>query len=206
VQLSPSFFRSHKGKILIVIGLLLAIAIVSVNVLTLRFLEGQIVSVVQQQAMVLARTMEVGVNIFMMEGSPNKLDSIVEFAADAPDVVSVRIVDDEGVITASSVGGENGYPVRKEVMPYLTGKAADVQVDRDDEYGGSVHLFLPIINKEQCHSCHDASMATNGALDVRLAMGEALRPLNDNRKYMLAFTALTVLALFGALYLIFKAS
>jgi len=179
---------------------------VSVNVLALRFWRGQIVIVVQQQAMVLARTMEAGVNVFMMEGLPNKLDSIVEFAADAPDVVSVRIVDDDGVITASSVGEEKGFPVREEVMPHLRGTAADVQVVRDDEYGGSVNLFLPIINKEQCHSCHDASMVTNGALDVRLALGEALRPLNDNRKYMLAFTALTILALFGALYIIFRAS
>jgi hypothetical protein len=204
--LSPSFFKSHKGKILIATGLVLAVSIVMINSIALRFWEGQVVAVVNQQAMVLARTMEAGINVFMMEGSPNKLDSIVELAADAPDVVSVRICDGEGVITASSNSDERGYPVREDVMAHLHGTAAGVQVNRNDQYGGSVHLFLPIMNKEQCHSCHDASKVTNGALDVRLAMGEALRPLKDNRKYMIAFTAITILALFGALYMVFRAA
>jgi hypothetical protein len=203
--LSPSFFRSHKGKILIAIGLVLAVAITTINSLAFRFWEGQVVAVVNQQAMVLARTMEVGISTLMMEGSPNKLNSIVKHAAEAPDVVSVRIVDGEGVITASSVESEKGYPVREEVRPLLSGTAADVQVVRGGDYGGSVYLFLPIMNEPQCHSCHDASMITNGALDVRLAMGEALRPLKDNHKYMIAFTALAILALFGALYLVFRA-
>lgn len=204
--MSPSFFRSHKGKILIAIGLMLAAAVVSVNTLTLRYWEGQIVVVAQRQAMVLARTMEAGVNIFMMAGSPDKLASITEFAAEAPDVVSVRIVDNEGVIVASSISGEKGYPLREEMMPNLKATAADVQIKRNDDYGGSVQLFLPIINKQQCHSCHDPSALTNGALDVRLAMAEALRPLNDNRKYVFIFTAGIIFALFGALYLIFRSS
>ncbi len=204
--MASGVLTSHRGKIYLTIGLVLALMIVGINYLSYRYWERQMITVVKLEAMVLARTIEAGLSVFMLEGSAKKIDSLLEFAAEAPDVGYVRIVDGSGVIKASSIAGERGLSSRGSITPYLTGTAANLEVKRSDEFGGSVSLLLPVMNREKCQSCHDPGLLTLGALDLRLGMGEVLKPLSANRKYIISFAAVSIAALFGALYLLFRMS
>lgn len=204
--MASALLTSHRGKIYLTIGFVLGLMIIGINYLSYSYWERQMITMVKLEAMVLARTIEAGLNVFMLEGSAKKIDSLLEFAAEAPDIGYVRIVDGSGVIRASSIAGEKELSSRQSIMPYLTGTAANLEVKRNDEFGGSVSLLLPIINRDRCHSCHDPGLLTLGALDLRLGMGEVLQPLSANRKYIIAFAAISIAALFGALYLLFRMS
>jgi hypothetical protein len=202
--MAGGMLTSHRGKVYLTIGLVLTLMIVGVHYLSYLYWEKQSITMVKLEAMVLARTIEAGLGVFMMEDSAKKIDSLLEFAAEAPDVGYVRIIDSAGLIKASSMAGEKGLSARQSIMPYLTGTAANLEVIRGDEFGGSVSLLLPIMNRSRCHACHAPDPATLGALDLRLGMGEALEPLAANRKYIMGFAAISILALFGALYLLFR--
>ena len=202
--MAAGMLTSHRGKIYLTIGLVLALMIVGVNYLSYRYWERQMITMAKLEAMVLARTIEAGLSVFMMEDSAKKIESLLEFAAEAPDIGYIRIISGSGVIEYSSIAGEKGLSARQGIMPYLSGTAANLEVNRGDEFGGSVSLLLPIINRPRCHSCHDPGLATLGALDLRLGMGEALEPLAANSRYMIAFAAVSIAALFGVLYLLFR--
>jgi hypothetical protein len=195
---------THRGKALLAIGVVAAITIGGLNYFSYRYWERQIQAVVEQEAMVLARTIEAGIMVVMLEKAPKKIEDLLDFATEAPDVDYVRVMDNSGTIAFSTISGEEGTPARPELEPLLKSTAASVDLKPADELGGSVTIFLPIMNRDQCHACHDPGLLTNGALDMRLAMGNALKPMAANRRHMITFSAAGIAALFGALYVIFR--
>jgi hypothetical protein len=195
---------THRGAALFVIGAVLAALIGSVNYVSYRYWQRQIDKVVEQEAMVLARTIEAGIMVVMLEKAPKKIDELLDFATEAPDVDYVRLMDNSGTIAFSTIPGEEGTPARPGLEPLLRSTAASVDLRHGDELGGSVTIFLPVINRDQCHACHDPGLLTNGALDMRLAMGSALGPMASIRNHMIAFSAASIAALLGALYAAFR--
>lgn len=196
-------FATHRGKVFLAIGVVAAGLIAGVNYFSYNYWERQIARVVEQEAMVLARTIEAGIMVVMMEGAPKKIDELLEFAGEAPDVAYVRVIDGSGTIVVSTIPDEEGTPAGSSQEALLKSTAASVDLRPGDELGGSVTIFLPIINRDQCHACHDPGLLTNGALDIRLAMGDTLEPTVANLRYAIAFAAACIAALFIAMYAIF---
>ncbi len=196
-------FATHRGKVFLAIGVVAAGLIAGVNYFSYNYWERQIARVVEQEAMVLARTIEAGIMVVMMEGAPKKIDELLEFAGEAPDVAYVRVIDSSGTVVVSTIPDEEGTPAGSSQEALLKSTAASVDLRPGDELGGSVTIFLPIINRDQCHACHDPGLLTNGALDIRLAMGDTLEPTVANLRYAIAFAAACIAALFIAMYAIF---
>ncbi len=195
---------SGKGKVLLIAGLVVAVMLAIASYLSFRYWERQVTEMIKEEAMVLARTIEAGLSVFMVEGSAKKVSSLLEFAAEAPDVAYVRIIGSDGTIAASSIPGEEDTAEPAFEERTSIGTSARVDVIRDDELGGSVRLFLPIMNREKCRSCHDPGLVTLGAVDMRLAMGEALGPMSSAHKYMFGFVTVGIAAVFGALYMVHR--
>jgi len=139
----------------------------------------------------------------MLNRDGRLMTEILEEVGQQPEVRGAMVLDHEGVVRLSSHEEEVGTLVSRDSPTCLvchakspTARERWVLLEQDGiEVLRSV---LPIVNRPECHTCHDAGEEFNGMLILDISMDRVRQHiLQDTRRMAVATVALTVVLLVG---------
>ncbi len=157
----------------------------------------------EQQSEVLRRS----ASHYMLKNDRDGLYQMMISMADQPGIVRVRIMNSEGVISYSTEPSEVGGTVNKDAeacygcheqsKPLTLLKRSDrFRVYRDDDLR-VLGVITPIQNQPACSNAachaHPASVQVLGVLDTNLSLEKVDINLAQERRTMLAYTAIALL-------------
>ncbi len=140
----------------------------------------------------------------MMDGRPEKLTFFVNKIAQLNSVYRVSIINPEGIVTHSN----HKSVINKNIKEVLYHENLKIEPDTSLTqfyHNGSVYsAMFPIINRKECHTCHDAGQKINGFVDVDLNLTQAEYRFRDTLRLTLVSGVLLILILGSVLYLMFN--
>ncbi len=99
-------------------------------------------------------------------GETGRVSDVLFRAQANPEVLSVRIIDENGTILKSSRLDEEGASVERRIMDRAAKKKNTLEIERAE--GKTVFSFVkPILNRKQCWNCH-GSQSTLGSMNLNL--------------------------------------
>ncbi|MGD9898062.1 MAG: sensor histidine kinase [Calditrichaceae bacterium] len=140
----------------------------------------------------------------MMDGKPEKLSFFVNKISQLSSVYRVSIINPEGVVTHSN----HTSVISKNINDVQDHENLTIEPDTSLTqfyHNGSVYsAMFPIINKKECHTCHDAGKKIIGFVDVDLNLTKAEYRFRDTVRMTLVSGVLLILILGSVLYIMFN--
>lgn len=167
----PLTARLAVGLMLIVV-----ISLAAGLFLLARFQYSQTIAARREGAELENRILEAALRHQMLRRDTRLMTEILREVARQPEVQRAMVIDHDGVVRLSSRDAEIGWQLSRESPTCLvchekTPDARQRWVILHEEGTDVLRNVLPVENRPECHSCHDAAQKLNGmlVLDVSLA-------------------------------------
>jgi putative nucleotidyltransferase with HDIG domain len=162
--------NSLKLKILGLITMIVIVIVSGAAFINYQLQRKMVTSVTRSDSQMLAATVKTSVSNEMLMGHSGQIQSIVEKIGKQKQVRNLRIMNDDGVILASSepseVGGLPGTDEMSVIRNLKEMKSETLAHENESVYG-----TLSIIeNSPACHRCHDPQKRVLGVLEVDLSL------------------------------------
>ncbi len=172
-----------------------------------RYWERQLVSATESQGEAVGRAIEIALTTAMLAGQPHDAHEILGLALSSGLLDRVRLLALDGRIIHSTVLEEEGGLARSdeegrfapEAFPG-TGVSSHAVLGR----GGGLEIRFPIVNRPQCHRCHDAKIEVNGVLEMHSRMESLTTAIRQARTQSIFGAVLSVAALTMTLSILFR--
>jgi len=149
------------------------------------------------------RILEVALRHQMIEKDSRLMTDVLAEVGSQPEVVRAMVLDHEGEIRISSNPDDVGVRISRGSPPCLvchskTPESRERWVLLDENDANVLRTVRPIVNRPECHRCHDPTKKLNGILILDLSMAEVQGQLRLDRARMLIATGiLTIVILAG---------
>ena len=199
-----SLLTSLKAKLILAIVLILTATIGISSWWTLRMQREQLIAATSEKIIILTDVIEKSIRKAMLEGRSEEVQAIIQEVGKHADIDKVSIFSEEGKILISSEPGERG----KIISPDRIGRfrhylGATPVVFEQEKFGRRVHaLVKPILNRPECHRCHDSSRDVNGILHIDFSLAKSRAQIASIRTFVLFSAILTIASLSLALWLL----
>jgi len=173
-----------KTKIITAIALVLLISIalstgITLNLQSRRIFEGE-----TRNMDVLSRIVHSGIQDAMSKGNAGDVQNIIENIGKNKEIVSLRILSDDGYILKSKDSSEVGKR-SKEYAQFKSGQS------RESE--GRLTHFTPIKNMPQCYGCHSSTIKNLGIIELTFDISKSLTDINAIKKFLILSNIITLL-------------
>ncbi len=141
----------------------------------------------------------------MLEGQPQDVHEFFKEVGKYADIQKIWIFDTRGKITFSSEAGERGTMVPRSRFEWYMGHVQQgvPVMFTQEERGQHVHaLVKPILNRPQCHKCHDPSQEIRGILHIDFSLAKATAQIASIHSFFLFSAIVTIASLALALWIL----
>lgn len=145
----------------------------------------------------------------MLERDDQLMMEILQEIGRQPEIRSAMVLDHEGVVRLSSHEENIGIQIPRDSPTCLVCHAR-TPAERERwvllEQGGIdvLRSVLPIANRPECHSCHDAGKEFNGILILDISMAQVQEHLRQDTAWMAATTAALTLVLLAGVGILLR--
>ncbi len=150
------------------------------------------------------RILEAALRHQMMDKDSRLMTEILEEIGRQPEVRSAMVLDHDGVIRLSSESKDVGLRISRGSPTCLvchakTPESRERWVLLETSSGDVLRSVRPIVNRPECHRCHDPDKKLNGILILDISLAEIQKQLRRDSGRMAAGTViLTIVLLSGA--------
>ena len=187
------FLKSLAFKVNLFIAVILAVALGTSSFLIKKNLTHQAIEEAMTKATILTASVMNSVVVEMSGFCQKDVQKIVSTVGVVPGIRTVRIFDEDGIITYSAEPSEVGKTV--DVLDYSVYKSDERGRPFRSE-GTEQRAFCsiePIENSLECHRCHGEEKELLGILDVCVSMQDTEERIARNSKFLFATTLTTVI-------------
>ena len=187
------FFRSLALKVNLIIAAILAVALGISSYLTMRNMERQAIEEAMTKATIMSASVMNSIIVEMSGFCQKDVQKIVANVGSVPEMETVRIFDEDGIILYSAAPEEVGMPV--DELDYSVYKSEDQSQPFKSE--GKEHrsfcMVQPIENGPECRRCHGDEKELLGILDICVSMEGTEKRIAANSQFLLGTTFTTVI-------------
>jgi len=173
---------SLKSKIIIAVSAILAVTIGLGTWINIGYQRAQIEHSLEDNALIIANTIERGLANAMISGKSKEVQSILEAVGAYHNIQEVKIFSPNGVVLKSSQRWKMGKRVDPLVEKWFLSEEFKKPIKRKNE--GIFTVLFPIENEERCFRCHGTKVKLNGVLAVDVTMSHAQKELDEYSKTM----------------------
>jgi signal transduction histidine kinase len=143
----------------------------------------------------------------LMTSDHSDLDEILVAVAENPGVAGVRIIDRGAKVLVSSRVGEEDQRLeplpRYDQLPgMLTGDPVIESIDPEYRKQATHYAMKAIVNRPQCHRCHEPDQAVNGYIELQLDFAPLETLLARNLKVMILILPGAMLLAVGLVWIL----
>ena len=197
------FTRHLAVRVNLIIALILTMALGTSSYLTKRNWEQQAVDEAMTKATIMTSTVMNSIIVEMSGFCQKDVQKIVANVGAVPEIDTVRIFDEDGIITYSADPEEVGLAV--DSLDYSVYQSKEGARPFKSEGSGhrSFCMVQPIENGLECRRCHGHEKEILGVLDVCVSMAETEQRIAGNSRFLFASTVTTVVLVVLAISLSF---
>jgi signal transduction histidine kinase len=193
-------------RVNLIIALILCVAMGTSTYLTKKNWEQQAIQEAMTKATIMTSTIRNSIVVEMSGFCQKDVQKIVANVGAVPEIDTVRIFDEDGIITFSAAPDEVGRAVDSlDYSVYLS-----EEMTRPFKSEGSGHrsfcMVQPIENGLDCRRCHGHEREILGVLDVCVSMADTEKRIAGNSRFLFVSTfttvALVVLAISLSLWIL----
>jgi len=186
------FLRSLALKVNLVIAFILVIALGTSAYFTKKNLERQAIETAMTKATILTASVMNSIVVEMSGFCQKDVQKIVANVGAVPEIETVRIFDEDGIIMYSAAPDEVGLPV--DALDYSVYKSKEKARPFKSEEGEhrAFCMVQPIENALECRRCHGQEKELLGILDVCVSMADTERRIAENSRFLFGSTLTTV--------------
>jgi len=194
-------WRSLSFKINVALVVVLMVVLGGSALFTISAQNRQAVDNTKTQARILSRTLTNIIRIDMEGRCQKDVMKVIRMMGQFQDIETLRIFNSDGVIMHSGEAGEIGKEV--DEIAYNVYQSADRSKPFRSGEGGhrSFCMVEVMYNEPSCHTCHDSEKEIIGVLEVCLSMAQTENQIEQNARFMILSTVVTVMLVTGAISL-----
>jgi len=179
-------------KINLLITLILCVAMGTSAYLTKKNWEQQAIEEAMTKATIMSATVMNSIIVEMSGFCQKDVQKIVANVGAVPGIETVRIFDEDGIITYSADPDEVGRAV--DSLDYSVYQSEEKARPFKSESTGSRSFCMvqPIENALECRRCHGNEREILGVLDVCVSMADTEKRIAGNSKFLFISTLMTV--------------
>ncbi len=193
------FLRSLALKVNLIIAIILAIALGTSSYLIERNLERQAIEEAMTKATIMTASVMNSIVAEMSGFCQKDVQKIVANVGSVPEMETVRIFDEEGIILYSAAPEEIGLPVDALDYSVYQSKEGGKPFKSEGEEHRSFCMVQPIENGLECRRCHGDEKEILGILDVCVSMEETERRIAASSQFLFGTTLTTVIMVVAAI-------
>ena len=179
-------------RVNLLIALILCVALGTSTYLTKKNWEQQAIQEAMTKATIMSATIMNSIIVEMSGFCQKDVQKIVANVGAVPEMDTVRIFDEDGIITYSADPDEVGRAVDSlDYEIYQSDKRSSPFKSEDSEHR-SFCMVQPIENALECRRCHGQEKEILGVLDVCVSMAETEKRIAGNSRFLFASTFTTV--------------
>ncbi len=177
--------RSLTGKILVAVGLTVAVVIAIYTYFVIRVQSAWWHERTQAQNLIAATVVHEYLNGVMLSDRHEEVQRFLMELKASDEIARGRIIRPDGIVVFSTDTQEVGRAVMS-VPGELFREGRVLQGERD----GMAVALRPVPNNPSCRKCHDAGQPFNGAIMTERSMAPAQAAIAGNRNLLIAYGAL----------------
>ncbi len=193
--------RSLSLKINLAIVAVLVVVLGASALFTISAQNRQAIENTKSQAKILSQTLTNIIRIDMEGRCQKDVMKLVRMMGQFQDIETIRIFNSDGVIMHSASPAEIGKEV--DELVYNVFQSPDRSKPfRSEERGHRSFCMVEVMyNEPKCHTCHDPEREIVGVLEVCLSMAKTEEQIQQNARFMLGSTVVTVILVTAAISL-----
>jgi two-component system NtrC family sensor kinase len=179
-------------RVNLIIALILCVALGTSSYLTKKNWEQQAIQEAMTKATIMSATIMNSIIVEMSGFCQKDVQKIVANVGAVPEIDTVRIFDEDGIITYSAAPDEVGRAV--DSLDYSVYQSEEKARPFKSEVSGSRSFCMvqPIENALECRRCHGQEREILGVLDVCVSMAGTEKRIAGNSRFLFVSTLTTV--------------
>jgi two-component system, NtrC family, sensor kinase len=201
------FRHSLSAKLIAMLVATMAVTFALLGYLNIRLHRGHLETATLTAAERVSDTLRRTTSYEMLRNDREALYEIIKTTADEPEIVSIRIINQEGTISFSSNTSEVGSHVKMATQACNgchTGEKPLARLENNDRFriyrtskGRVLGIITPIENRPECSNAachaHPPEQKILGVLDTNLSLESTDAGLAQSTRRMLAYTGVGIL-------------
>ncbi len=193
------FWKSLNLKINLAIVLVLVVVLGGSALFTIAAQNRQAIENTKNQAKILSKTLTNIIRIDMEGRCQKDVMKMIRMMGQFQDIETIRIFNSDGAIMHSAEPGEIGKEVDELVFNVFQSVDRSKPF-RSEEKGHRSFCMVEVVHNEPaCHTCHDPQKEIVGVLEVCLSMAKTEDQIEENARFMMGSTLVTVLLVMTAI-------
>jgi nitrate/nitrite-specific signal transduction histidine kinase len=195
------FKNTLRFKLPVIIVGVVVFSVLFTTALLLNLQRQHFIKTAQSSALTLSNTIESNLNHAMLSGDWKMINNIIEAVVAEGSVDALRILDEQGVVSASSVAGETGTRLLQDQAPcnrcHVSGALPEKRsiVFNADNNRQVLLTANPIENQPECYGCHIPATQVLGMMMIETPLTAVNQQLNASfwRINLIALVAVVLL-------------
>jgi signal transduction histidine kinase len=192
------FLKSLYTKVNLTILIAFVIALFLFNAALQKRLKDDATDFTKKQAKYLTEMLENNIKIDMLGYCERKVQDIVDYFADAPDIETIRIFDVNGIIKYSINHKEVGFTLTEldrhtAEVANKSGNERYAPFEETNKPYRSFCIIKDIENQEACYECHGSNEDIIASINLCMTMKTAEEQIEENQKINLQLIIFTVI-------------
>ncbi|MDF1535677.1 MAG: ATP-binding protein [bacterium] len=185
--------RHLAVRVNLIIAMILAIALGTTAMLTKRNWQQQAIEEAMTKATIMSATIMNSIIVEMSGFCQKDVQKIVANVGAVPEIDTVRVFDEDGIITYSADPEEVGLAVDSLDFSVYQSKERTRPFKSEESGHRSFCMVQPIENALECRRCHGHEREILGVLDVCVSMAPTEKRIAANSRFLFATTFTTVI-------------
>jgi HD-GYP domain-containing protein (c-di-GMP phosphodiesterase class II) len=182
-----------RTKIIALIAVVLLASVSASSVIVLGMHRERVISAKVADVQVLSGVIERSIERSMALGATEEVQGIIESIGRGPELLTLRILSQDGYILKSKDPGEIGLRTREyEGLSHLQSSSSFVEEK-------AVTYRSPILNRPECFGCHSEGAGTIGVIEIRYDIARSVGEMMATRRMLVVANMLIVLFVAGVL-------
>jgi signal transduction histidine kinase len=194
---AQSFLHSLKTKFVAALILLVGVVLALSTWWNLSLHTSHMIQATEDKVRAVADAIDGGIQVAMREGHTTEVQRILEAMARDPDIEHIVIVDDRGRVRRASKPGLVGRTLDPDRLSRYLAQSDSAVTGRYDNGQLIQSVVKKIRNRAECRTCHGATAASLGTLQLDMSFGQTQRDIASMKRAALWTVALTWLVLAG---------
>jgi signal transduction histidine kinase len=204
IEILGGILTSLRAKVIFTIVAILLVMTGMMGYIWFDYWRNQLMELTEDQISLLFQSVELGVGMTMREVKHSDVGEILKRLTESEEMLSLRVLDTEGVIKHSSNMEEEGTKPDDSDQPVMTGFDKLELTRLKTGEGGHLRRMYPIKKTEDCVVCHKTPLGYVGVVEMELSLHHVQDIINKNRNRMIFFVIITVLVLSMTIAFLFE--
>ena len=190
-----------KAKIIAIIALTIILTVGITTAIVLSIQSRKMIETKIDDTVFLGDIIERTIDIAMKEGNTDEVQAIIQNIGKNKEVVHLRVLSPGGTILKSTKTSEIGVKSPDYLKLQVNDFNEKPTIINDNE---TINYFKNIVNRNECHSCHNSREIVNGVIQIKLDISRSFSAMMSIKRTLILSNIIIVLGVSGILSLLFS--